>query len=100
MPAVIPERQTAYPVEVSGWDDRNEFFVEKTELHWVQGSGKHLELVHPIVSGTLLFLRLIDPKGIERVHPVPFRAETSDCGERGYKIVRLLPADPAGRPAV
>ncbi len=30
--------QTAYPVEVSGWDHNEDFFVEKTELHWSEQS--------------------------------------------------------------
>jgi len=33
MLAAIPASQT-YSVEVSGWDNNEDFFVEKTELHF------------------------------------------------------------------
>jgi hypothetical protein len=35
---VTNERQTAYLVEVSGWDKNKDFFVEKTELQWREES--------------------------------------------------------------
>ena len=75
MNAEISEPQAAYSVEVSGWDHNEDFFVEKTELHWSEQSGKHILFLRPIVSGSLLFLRLIDPLSIDRVRPVPYRAE-------------------------
>jgi hypothetical protein len=33
-------------VEVSGWDEHEDFFVEKTELQWSEQSGKQ----HPAVA--------------------------------------------------
>jgi hypothetical protein len=90
----IPEGQMAYSVEVSGWDNNEDFFVEKTELHWSEQSGKHILLLRPVASGSLLFLRLIDPTSIDRVHPVPYRAEIFDRTEGGQHRVRLLPARP------
>ena len=42
--AAIPDGQTSYSVEVSGWDNNEDFFVEKTELHWSEQSGKHILL--------------------------------------------------------
>jgi len=33
-----------FPVEVSGWDKRQSFFVEKSELHWGEQSGKQIVL--------------------------------------------------------
>ena len=60
MLAGIPESQTAYSVEVSGWDNNEDFFVEKTELHWSEQSGKHILLLRPIASGALVFLRMLD----------------------------------------
>ena len=44
----ISEPQTAHPVEVSGWDHNEDAFVEKTELHWSEQSGKHILLLRPI----------------------------------------------------
>ena len=95
MIAVINERQTAYLVEVSGWDENEDFFVEKTELRWREESGKQISLQRPITSGSLLYLRLIHPVGDERVRPMPFRAELfAESDETGHRLVRLLPALP------
>jgi hypothetical protein len=33
-----------FPVEVSGWDKRQSLFVEKSELHWGEQSGKQVVL--------------------------------------------------------
>ena len=54
MIAGTASQQTAYPVEVSGWDEHEDFFVEKTELHWSEQSGKHILLLRPIVSGRIV----------------------------------------------
>jgi hypothetical protein len=94
MIAEISEPRTAYPVEVSGWDRNEDFFVERTELHWSERSGKHILLLHPIVSGSLVFLRLIDPMSVDRVRPVPYRAELFEATKGGQCMVRLLPAEP------
>ena len=42
MIAGTASQQTAYPVEVSGWDEHEDFFVQKTELQWSEQSGKHV----------------------------------------------------------
>jgi hypothetical protein len=94
MIAEISEPQTAYPVEVSGWDHNEDFCVEKTELHWSEQSGKHILLLRPIVSGALVFLRLIDPMSTDRVRPVPYRAELFETTKGGQCRVRLLSAHP------
>jgi len=91
------EPQTAYPVEVSGWDEHEDFFVEKTELHWSGQSGKHILLLRPIGSGALVFLRLIDPLSIDQVRPVPHRAELFETMKGGQCRVRLLSADPRNK---
>ena len=92
--ALTAETRTAYVVEVSGWDHREDFFVETTELHWSEDSGKQVLLLRPIVSGALLFLRLMDPTGVERVHPVPYRAEDIGVEKNGEQRVRLVAARP------
>ncbi len=93
--AAIPDGQTSYSVEVSGWDNNEDFFVEKTELHWSEQSGKHIPLLRPIASGALVFLRLIDPTSVDRVHPVPYRTELFDMTKAGQRRVRPLPARPS-----
>ncbi len=88
---------TAYQVEVSGWDEHEDFFVEKTELHWSEQSGKPILLLRPIVSGALVFLRLIDPLSIDRVRPVAYRAELFETMKGGQCRARLLSADPRNK---
>ena len=92
--AAIPEVAMDYPVEVSGWDNHEDFFVEKTKLHWSEESGKHILLVRPIVSGALVFLRLIDPIGVDRSRPVAYRAEPFETTDGGQHLVRLIAARP------
>jgi hypothetical protein len=94
MRVVTPETERAYPVEVSGWDSHDDFFVEKTQLHWTQDAGKRISLNHPIEHGTLVFLRLIDPVNAERACPVAYRAEPTENAEKGCRQVRLLAARP------
>jgi hypothetical protein len=86
-----PERQSSYVVEVSGWDDHEDFFVERAKLHWSEESGKHLVLARPIVSGAMVFLRLIDPTSVDPVQPVPYRTEAFGITIDGHRRVRLLP---------
>ena len=90
MTAGTASQQVAYMVEVSGWDEHEDFFVEKTELQWSEQSGKHILLLRPIVSGSLVFLRLIDPMSLERVRPVPYRAEPFETTKEGQCRVRLV----------
>ena len=92
MNGAISEPPVAYAVEVSGWDHNQVFFVEMTELHWSEPTGKYMVLLRPIVSGSMVFLRLIDPLSVERVHPVPYRAERFETTEGGPCRVRLLSA--------
>jgi len=92
MLAVTSGAEEAYPVEVSGWDDHQNFFVEKTELHWSEVAGKHIVLQRRVPSGTLVFLRLLDPMGVLPAKPVPYRAERYDEEDCQPCRVRLLPA--------
>jgi hypothetical protein len=64
----------SYRVEVSGWDARENFFVEKTSLDWREREGKTVAL-HAIVRlDSVLFVRLLRPLGGGADFPVPHRA--------------------------
>jgi len=89
MIAETSEPQTGYPIEVSRWDEHEDFFVERTELYWSEQSRKHILILRPIVSGALVFLRLIDPLSIDRVRPVPYRAELFETIKGGQCRVRV-----------
>ena len=101
MKVVSQDVAVAYRVEVSGWDSRQEFFVEKTDLEWSEEAGKVIVLSRSVAAGSLLFLRLLDPTCMERVHPVPYLADPLPAdghgGDKGRCQVRLLPAQPRRR---
>lgn len=101
MAVVSQDAAVAYRVEVSGWDNRQEFFVEKTDLEWSEEEGKLVLLSRPVAAGSLLFLRLLHPTSIDRVHPVPYQADplptAGQTAHDGQYRVRLLPALPRRR---
>jgi hypothetical protein len=82
----------AYRVEISGWDDKQEFFVEKADLEWAEDSGKQVLLVHPVEPHALLFIRLLDPTSSDRACPVPYQAELVQREAQGRWRVTLAPA--------
>jgi hypothetical protein len=65
---------SSYRVEVSGWDDKENFFVEKTTLDWSEAGGKTLGVRSSIRLESVLFVRLIQPLGGGTGFPVPYRA--------------------------
>jgi hypothetical protein len=92
MPSPITEPQCAYAVEVSGWDSNGDFFVERTELRWSEGSAKHVRTTHRIAPGTLLFLRLLNSVSVDCAHPVTYVAERVATQVGGQYRVQLVPA--------
>lgn len=99
---MLPQKPTArsYPVEVSGWDAQQRFFVEKTELEWDEQAGKRLRMRTPIVRGTLLFIRLFDAGALDAL-PVAYEAQHIRRQETSpFYEVSLVPVEPQrGRPA-
>ena len=65
---------SSYRVEVSGWDDTENFFVEKTTLDWSEVGGKTIGLRSSVRLQSVLFVRLIQPLGVGTGFPVPYRA--------------------------
>jgi len=80
-----------YRVEVSGWDDDQAFFVENSHLTWGEESGKQMTLNRGIRSGSVVFLRLLQPIGNDRSRPVPYEAEMVARNEEGGWQFRLHP---------
>ena len=66
---------TVYPVEVSGWDSRQSFFVELSELEWGEETSKCITLSHSLSCGAMIFLRLLQPTSGDRSAPVAYQAE-------------------------
>jgi hypothetical protein len=83
-----------YRVEVSGWDNNQTFFVEKSELEWNEESGKQVALSHAVPDGAVVFLRLLQPISTDRSLPVAYEAEFVATAPNGQHQFRLHPACP------
>lgn len=97
MAVVSQDVDVAYRVEVSGWDSRQEFFVERTDLRWSEDEGKQVTLAHEVSPGALLFLRLLHPTDPDRVYPVPYQASPLASVGTGQHLVKLVQAQPRPR---
>jgi hypothetical protein len=84
-----------YRVEVSGWDQDENFFVEKTDLEWDEERGKRIRLSHPMRKGAVIFVRLLQPMGSVNGYPIAYQAEPSlaqeDSGAYEVRLVQLHP---------
>jgi len=67
-------RDNSYRVEVSGWDARENFFVEKTSLDWRERERKTIAWRATVRLDSILFVRLLRPLGGGADFPVPPRA--------------------------
>ena len=65
---------SSYRVEVSGRDDKENFFVEKTTLDWSEADGKSVRVRSSVRLESVVFVRLIQPLGGGTGFPVPYRA--------------------------
>jgi hypothetical protein len=75
-------RVNSYRVEVSGWDAKENFFVEKTSLDWREREGKTVALHVTVRLDSVLFVRLLRPLGGGADFPVPHRAVTVEDSGR------------------
>jgi hypothetical protein len=83
-----------YPVEVSGWDSQQRFFVEKCDLAWDEDRGKQVELCHRLPERALLFVRLLQTEEGERPGPVVYEAEwvgSAANGQQQFQLSAVVP---------
>jgi hypothetical protein len=87
-------KTNCYPVEASGWDSEQTFFVEKCELAWDEETGKCIALSRSLGPGSIVFLRLLQPTSPDRSLPVAYHAEsvgmTAD-GQQQFRLSQLQP---------
>ncbi len=83
-----------YRAEVSGWDEDEIFFVEKSELCWDDFAGKHISLKHMLGEGALVFIRMLEPTSLQRSSPISHEAEFIGCDQQGCHEFRLSPVQP------
>jgi hypothetical protein len=84
----------SYPVEASGWDSTQSFFVEKSELRWDEATGKHLTLSRCLCPGSLLFLRLLQPVSKDRSLSVAYQAQhvrVTPDGQQEFRLSQIQP---------
>ena len=96
VPNVCVPDTSSYPVEVSGWDRHQVFFVETTNLEWSESSGKHLVLGRPLSDKSIIFVRLLQLNGNDRSYPVPYEAIPMESAEPQYSY-RLNAVRPRAR---
>jgi hypothetical protein len=85
-----------YRVEVSGWDAKENFFVEKTSLDWRELEAKTVALHAAVRLDSVLFVRLLRPLGGAAAFPVPHRAvrvedRARDASCRDVELEQLQP---------
>lgn len=79
----------SYPVEASGWDSNQSFFVETCKLEWDEETGKCLVLAHSLRPGAMIFLRLLQPGSPDRSLPVAYRVQLIGVTAEGQQRFRL-----------
>ncbi len=79
----------SYPVEASGWDSAQSFFVEKSELKWDEVTGKLLTLSRLLSPGSMIFLRLLQPISQDRSLSVAYQAQHVGVTRDGQQQFRL-----------
>jgi hypothetical protein len=88
------DNPTSYRVEVSGWDEKENFFVEKTTLDWSEGDGKKIELRAKVAVQAVIFVRLSQQLGGSGSFPIPYRAVEISAKREGCSTVLVQQMQP------
>lgn len=87
--------ESSYRVEVSGWDARENFFVEKTLLEWSVAEKKEISLRAALRQGCVVFVRLLQPIAIGNNFPVAYQAvgvtAKDPSGNTRVRLAQLRP---------
>jgi hypothetical protein len=81
-------------VEISGWDEANNFFVEKADLEWDDFDGKHISLRHMLADGSIVFLRRLQTMSPHRSAAIAYVTEFIGCTEDGFRQFQLHSVQP------
>jgi len=93
IPEVLAPTET-YRVEVSGWDENQSFFVEKSDLAWDDFAGHHISLQRMLPDGALVFVRTLFPQGLSQSPPIVYKVEFIGCDPDGHHQFRLSAVHP------
>jgi hypothetical protein len=83
-----------YAVEVSGWDQTENFFVENCELQWKEESDKQVTLRRALSDNAVLLVRLLKFDESDRSHPVVYEAEwvrRTKSGMHQFRLNTVMP---------
>jgi hypothetical protein len=84
-----------YRVEVSGWDAKENFFVEKTLLDWEGEGKKEIALRNALKEGAVIFVRLLQTVATTNNFPIAYQAisvgERDSGGRLRIGLERLRP---------
>ncbi len=85
MPAPHAEDQH-YGVEVSGWNSKENFFVEQTSLEWTPDGAKSVCVKADLRAGTIVFLRLLQHGPAETQLPIAYQTTELSPRQRDGRI--------------
>ena len=83
-----------FRVEVSGWDEEEVFFVEKSDLAWDEFAGKYVSLRHMLPEGAIVFVRMLQPTSLRQSSPMAYKVEFIGCDPDGLHQFRLTAVQP------
>jgi hypothetical protein len=86
-----------YAIEISGWDCKEQFFVERCELQWNEESGKQVRLRRAVNDNAILLVRLLQGDDPDRSQPVAYEAEGIGRTKAGMYQFRLNGVAPRRR---
>lgn len=85
------EPEIDYRVEVSGWDALESFFVEKAVLELGEKGDRFVRLRHPVRTGLMVFLRVIDSRVNFPTFPIAYQVkDVTPSGSDGANRVSLV----------
>jgi hypothetical protein len=87
-----------FRVEVSGWDEEEVFFVEKSHLAWDEFAGNHVSLRRMLPEGALVFVRILQPTAVRPSPPIAYKVEFIGCDPEGLHQFRLNAVQPRYSP--
>lgn len=93
--APLETEESSRPVEISGWDLAENFFVEKTVLRRCDDGSRKVRLHAVLRVGALVFARLSDEQTADRASPVTYQVATinANFSDEGREV-RLLQRHP------
>lgn len=93
--APLETEESSRPVEISGWDLAENFFVEKTMLRKCHDGSRRVVLCTPLRVGALVFARLADEHTADRTSPVAYQVARINASlSHAGREIRLLQRHP------